>query len=433
MQDKNTQEELLGMTSRDMREASSILSDAFPLDLDLLIERNPELVEVFPYDLNLAELDDELVDLREAREYFSMGDALLTPWSYVIGAEAYSKGELIEGKELRLQSLTFFHVEPSDESTATRGGKLHGLSKMFASKWGKDKDGNDLICYMQSGFSPFSFALLKYGQVIKYYAEPCDHSTRVVVIEHEDDAERSIILDVLQNFLFELASKKALHYRLSSHFTVYDSSSEDSSSGEKIDVQTGFDLCQGESWRSDLDPMKLWLDGVLSESSYVSVLAYVRAIEFAAPTAASVELINSVQLMMKTQRHRIESAAFINELMAESKRLTLRNQKDAELIKLVVRSVVSPAVLAPLVGLFDTKLAEKLVSEERQKVEQAIDQYSEIVTDTRNSLVHAKSNYRRTGKELQEDQLGLLESSLRYVSHAAVLWYVGLPSSSKLN
>lgn len=419
--------------------ALDTLRDYIKFDFSLFEQHYPEHVDQIPIDLDLVKIDEEMT-VKFARGYLE-NDGAVTVDAVVNGADAVRIGKLKDRTFLRMKSRSFVNCELVKSEVLRDLGMVRLPQTLYETEGSFCIEDSTFSCKIVTGLSAFSFAIIKDGGLVDRYHEACWWNSCTIVIEHPDGCSDAELFAVCDAYLFEIASQGrhvfgVARFEHESDFTSDDEENlEENLDPLEEDWQVSFPRLQCDylpDGAGITDLLKIWMSAKSTHDSFVAVLSYVRALEFVAPACSKVEIHERLRGLIRSCGNRILSSSNLDVLIDEVLKHGNSRRKDSELIRMVVLRVAIPGLLHPLLRKFDPQLADLVASENPQSVQKGLSAFAEVVSDTRNSLVHAKSNYTPTGREIAQDDLDRILPALSYISLAAIRWYGSLPESARV-
>lgn len=270
---------------------------------------------------------------------------------------------------------------------------------------------NDLQVYFSSEPSfHFSFKLAEQG-----HKEPVEHDSFVVIRGKNLNLEQC--RKIFKSYVFEASS--VANARIESYpnepFDIDDYLLEEEDGSPLVElVKRQLIVCD------DTDKViSLYNKAMVCDDDEVAILFYSKVIEFVSETVVRTKVTDEARKVLSSNRALTPDANFIKELQELFKEHSY--QKDADSLKLAVQTC----------GYFkdlDEKIPEFIKSRVKSELNKggawgALGALADSITATRNSIAHAKANYRTTGKEIPEAQYEQLSELLRVLSQQCIRWY----------
>ncbi|WP_114635355.1 hypothetical protein [Vibrio splendidus] len=325
-----------------------------------------ECMSILQKDLILLETDLEIAQLIDYVEYFS-------PTLYL--HRVFASGQ---------EQIDYFHL-------LTLEAIAEGVQVYFSSE----------------GSFHFSCLLEKKG-----HKEPVGHDSFVVIRGDNLTLERC--RKIYKSFIFEvntvsnisLESSPNKPYELDDY--VLDEPYIDSTTYKR-----GLIMCDDTE-----QVIELYNKAMCCDDDEVSILFYSKVLEFVSETVVRSKITDEARKALSSNRAMNPDANFIKELQNLFKDHSY--QKDADSIKLTVQTC---GYMSDLEDKIPSHIKKKVVTARQKGVPDALSLIADSITATRNSIAHAKSNYRPSGKEIPEEQYNELSELLRVLAQQCIRWY----------
>lgn len=161
------------------------------------------------------------------------------------------------------------------------------------------------------------------------------------------------------------------------------------------------------------------------------ILGLIKVIEFISPTIAKKKLIEDVSYKLNTPNVLDPNASYIMELGEIFSKYNNDLNKDKELIKLTILTIITTN------DIWDTtpdfirgKQAKK--PENSVKEQEFLMKISECVYSTRNEIAHAKANYKKIGIECPRNYKNEFCKLLNVIAIRCIRWFSMQPDEKKL-
>ena len=232
----------------------------------------------------------------------------------------------------------------------------------------------------------------------------------------------------------EIADINGLYFRVDEYYD-YD---EDDDGPEKPSESTEIGLKEVPRYSPIL---KLYRQAKRVEDPEIQFLQYYKIVEFVSPMVArkvAYERLNKrLDLLPSVERDH----EFLDSILLLSKKYDT-DRRDDTLATSVIESCVD---VVPLFGMLPERIRKTLkgvlkfqkdfltdddVTEEQIKGLQK--QIASIIYDTRNSIVHAKSNYTPTGKEIHIDELPQANYVMEVIARSIINWNIRQPEGFRV-
>ena len=237
--------------------------------------------------------------------------------------------------------------------------------------------------------------------------------------------------DLIHSFIFEVAD--TLNIALTRSNIAY-------GTDDFIDIEN--DTEKFDEFRELLlanDGMKYFTSGVQIEDPELKFLSFYKVLEHFSPRAFNIDAFELMRKKLDAPKSYFDTGDYIKSLFDLSnsvhKRLT-----DEELIKSAfVKCFDFVGLFHKLPQKVQTTITKQLrikqmsYSLDDQKITTASNMTATIIYKTRNNVVHAKSNFNKTGGEItSEDELIELNNFMKEASSQTIRWYSRLPDHQKI-
>jgi hypothetical protein len=164
-------------------------------------------------------------------------------------------------------------------------------------------------------------------------------------------------------------------------------------------------------------------------------MSYYKIFEYYAPIQAKIEAYESMKLKLSSSRSLSHDANFISSIFELSRNYD-RSVRDSELIKSLINTAFD------LIDLYDElpqavrkkfKQNELKYNSKAETKDRIINELGMMLYQTRNSIVHAKSNYDFKGYETDINDLPQLNQFMHKACFSIIRWYSSLPKHLKIN
>ncbi|WP_129727950.1 hypothetical protein [Ectobacillus funiculus] len=267
-----------------------------------------------------------------------------------------------------------------------------------------------------AGLTSYAFKLV-IDQMYSKYVPPVDFDDIFIEISCEDKLDEEVLESLVEAYLFELKSTIGIEVHPSPR-VFYDP-------WEEEDVQL-------EAALSRLRPLlrgkgvpellKLYNSSLSTQNAEILILTYTKVIEYVSQTVIQQDLIRTVSKKLSSPKALSPDANYILELskIFEGNR---NHKKDHLAIKLTVETCCDLLEIVSNAPQF-LKFTRKLTMDSKpEDLQRALDEVANAISNTRNMLAHAKTNYEKKGKECPEDQLDDFAKCLDILAQQIIRWF----------
>lgn len=264
-------------------------------------------------------------------------------------------------------------------------------------------------------------------------------ASQYLVLEMIYDNETKILdeskeLEVINSYIFEIAdstgfslSRSEIKNPIHEYYDYYNNEDESESSSHSLRELEPFN-----------EGMNLFVSAVQIKDPELKFLNFYKVLEHFSPVAVNIEANELMRKKLDAPKSSFEDGDYIRSIfdLAHSMRDRFN---DEDLIKASINSCID------IVGLFN-QLPESIkkkirkhigtteltYSIEKQKIITSTNIASKIIYKTRNKVVHAKSNFKLTGDEIDLSEFNQLNKFMKEASSQAIRWYSRQPNHLKL-
>lgn len=278
-------------------------------------------------------------------------------------------------------------------------------------------------CSLVHGITPFAVVVVQKKNYDDYYPPVLDNEF-FVEVRCDVQISPEICREIAQAYLFELSSSVGADFSPEPREIFEQWEVEDGKVGEKES--------NGSIWNQRIRPLllgkgmadliSLYNTGIRADDSSIKILFFTKVIEFVSQTVVRRKVTELGRSKLLSSRALNPDADFIWDLQNffEEQR---KYRQDQESIKLTVKECCDPYELKPKAPVFLDKLYTIGINAIPREKEEALVQFGEILTATRNMVVHAKSNYILTGKECPIEQIPQFAQCSRLAAEEAIRWF----------
>lgn len=265
-----------------------------------------------------------------------------------------------------------------------------------------------------------------------HYNPPCSSHLAIEIIYPDSNSRLSDLKEdeLIKIFMFELSHA----HNISFEFSTYKLKEYDLDDA-KIDFMQASDFVYNIPLEDYNYGMELFINANQRLSSDLQFMSYYKIFEYFAPIQARIEAFQSMKLKLSSSKVYNHDANFISSIFDLARNYD-HSIKDSELVKSLINSAFD------LVDLYDElpKSIHKKLKQNELKYNSKAETKDKIINElgmalyqTRNSIVHAKSNYDSKGYEVDLNDLPQLNKFMHKACFSIIKWYVSLPKHLKIN
>lgn len=167
------------------------------------------------------------------------------------------------------------------------------------------------------------------------------------------------------------------------------------------------------------------------EDPEILVLMYTKVIEYVSQTVVRRELLDSVMTKLYSPKTLSPDAGYVLEL--EKLFDELGNfKKDKEAIRITIEVCCDVLELKEFAPKYLKNLSRIHLESTREERKHALLELSNAVSDTRNMIAHAKTNYKNKGYECPKSELKEFSNCLKILSDQVIRWFSRQHDDSKV-
>lgn len=202
---------------------------------------------------------------------------------------------------------------------------------------------------------------------------------------------------------------------------------------------------QEESWQSlrDIEPfnegMTLFVSAIQINDPELKFLNFYKVLEHFSPVALNIEANELMRKKLDASKSNFENGDYIRSIFDLANSMT-EKLNDLDLIIACFNKCFD------FIGLFDrlpdslqrmiksqVKIQNLNYKTDSDKIDSAIKTTAKIIVKTRNKVVHAKSNYKSEGNEVNLKDFKELNNFMKEASSQSIRWYSRQPNHLKLD
>ncbi|KAA8786743.1 hypothetical protein EC604_23225 [Paenibacillus amylolyticus] len=327
------------------------------------------------------------------------------------------KGELIDCAKFIGPRSALFYVKYDYNLAENFNNTLLWVQQ----RWG-DKE---VSISLTRGITSFGIRL-SMDNLYDGFCPPVESQDIFIYISSNADTEPKTFEEIVEAYIFEIQSSLSLSIHRSERQTSLYYYEEESSPEKSVGLRP---LMYGKGI-SNL--IKIYNSCNEVQDNEYRILNYTKVIEYVSQTVIRKEMLGSILQKLYSPRALQPDATYILEL-EELYNGHRNNQKDNQAIKLTVETCCD---LSDLIGMAPTYLKKfkdinrRTASKELKAA--CLEELASSISDTRNMIAHAKTNYKLKGNECPIDQLGDFAECLKVVAVQVIRWFARQPEDSRI-
>ncbi|UUM12127.1 hypothetical protein NQU17_00765 [Clostridiaceae bacterium HFYG-1003] len=252
-----------------------------------------------------------------------------------------------------------------------------------------------------------------------------------VKIGFEEELSVEEVYELVYAYLFELSSSHNQNYKLKDFYF------EEFFEEPELELLDDFLLRPLLIGKGMDNVIRLFYsaNSVVDNADF-SIIQFTKILEYISRTAVRAEINEKTLNKLQSKRALKPDANYIRELEKFFIETGKKFEDDREAIAVTIKACCDLAEISAFVPRYLGKV--KNINNidpkaNREKIiEAAFDQLSSAISDTRNYLSHAKSNYRMKGMECPLDQLGSFAVMMKLTSIQAIRWFGNVSDANRV-
>ncbi|RUT43274.1 hypothetical protein EJP82_20895 [Paenibacillus anaericanus] len=270
----------------------------------------------------------------------------------------------------------------------------------------------------------FAFAVTVMNNYDKYFP-PLLYEDLFIEITSEIRIDEDIIDDLIQAYMFELGSSLNIKLFISPRPIYYELEYELLEGEEKARLRP---LIAG---RGNKELYQIYNSCASIEDPEILVLMYTKVIEYVSQTVVRRELLDSVMTKLYSPKTLSPDANYVLEL----EKLFDEHgnyKKDKESIRITIEVCCDGLELKEFAPKYLKNLNRINIQSTREEKKQALVELTNAISDTRNMIAHAKTNYKNKGFECPKDDMKVFSNCLKLVADQVIRWFSRQHDDSKV-
>lgn len=275
--------------------------------------------------------------------------------------------------------------------------------------------------------NPFLIGIIssRDGKYDKYSGiSPCSIYTAIEVLYKKDvDPNEERDIELIKRCLFYIASKYKISISIGTFVPVNDYVYEENEVGIVDEVVTQNELL------SYCSAMDYYVESLSINRPDIKYLHFYKIIEYFSPTVAKKTSYEQLNKRLDALRIVERDSEYLESIFKLTKQYEV-SLKDKELTSTVLRECVDIVLLFPFLPQNIQRSISKschlkggkIVILDSSNIQAIIKELGDILYATRNSIVHAKSNYNLTEKECSEEDLEQLNEFMAKLCECLFIW-----------
>ena len=280
-------------------------------------------------------------------------------------------------------------------------------------------------CNLVSDFTYYDFKIFMEGIYDKEIFFP-NYFNYFWEIKSENINE-NLAFQIAQAYIFELSSAFDVDIHIDSikNYDPYDYRLEENPNFENIRLRP---LLVGKGME---ELLSLFNSTNRIDDSEILILYYTKVIEYVSKTVLKKEMLNKVLNKLASSKALNPDANYVLELekLFEEQR---NYKKDKEAIRLTIETCCDADELSSDAPIFLKKLKKIKISSSKEEKNQGLNELANAISNTRNMIAHAKTNYKMSGSECPSNELEEFAYCLKKVAQQVIRWFARQNDSERV-
>ncbi|XOJ01565.1 hypothetical protein ACMX2M_07480 [Paenibacillus polymyxa] len=371
-------------------------------DEDILISYDTEIIIVLPQTAGAYE-----ITLRECFEAISevQGASIIDNYKYVS-----SKHVLI-----RVDS------KDRDKVLAYKNHSPHSFETTLSINH------QDIFFDLVDEFTNFALLITQMNDYDKH-SPPIFYDDLFIDIRSDDDIDKEVIDELIQSYTYELSTTYDTALYISPRTGFLSEEEYELTAAEK--KRRLRPLIRG---RGINDVLTIFNSTAQINDPEFLILSFTKVIEFVSQTVVKKEMLDIILNKLDSPRALSPDSDYVLELEKTFEYLG-SYKKDREAIRLTIETCCDCMDLIKSTNLpTHLKIFSRITTNSsKEDVKKALNELAVSVSDTRNGIAHAKTNYRFKGNECPKDQLENFANCLKIVASQVIRWFIRQHEDSRI-
>ena len=263
------------------------------------------------------------------------------------------------------------------------------------------------------------------------YFESFTNLDRFVKVSFDDQLDKENILKIVYSYLFELSASHNMNFMLEEFY--YEEKFEE----PEIDLPTNFILRPLIFGKGTNNILTMYNEAIRSVNNpEYSIIQFSKILEYISQTIVRNDINEKVLAKLSSNRALDPDANYIQELERIFNEMSKKYDSDRNSIKSTIETCCDLYEIVDIAPKYMTKVKKiNELSEKANKdkvLEAAYEEVANSISDTRNYLSHAKSNYIKKGNECPVDQFMSFSDMLRILVIQSIRWFDRVHENSRV-
>ena len=265
------------------------------------------------------------------------------------------------------------------------------------------------------------------------YHKPCSshYAVEILYSNTENRLSNEKEEELIKIFMFELSNS----HKISFEFSTYKVSESLKIESIRKDILESSEFVYNIPLQDYNYGMDLFINSNQRLSSDLKFLSYYKIFEYFGPVKAKIKAFDSMRLKLNSSVAQLPSSDYISSIFELAKNYD-KSIRDDQLIKSLINSsfdLVDIYSSIPIKIRKKLKVTELKYNSKEETKNRIINELGDILYRTRNSIVHAKSNFDNRAFYCDTDDLEQLNDFMHKACYSTIKWYNDLPDHLKIN
>lgn len=291
-------------------------------------------------------------------------------------------------------------------------------------------------CLVKNGVTLFGVMTNMQGDYEDFFPSVLDDDLFIEIIYDDTKLLDEKVNKIINAYLFELNASYKIKLRLEPRSEInYDEELENQESGfsESLLLRP---LMFGKGIE---EVIKLFNDAEAYYDNYdFAIIQYTKVIEYVSQTVISQEIVEEAYKKLMSPNALRPDANYIKELESLFVGYKSKYDTDRNSIKATIKKCCNFDEFTHCLPKFLVNISKYIRDSEKNKakkqefINSAFDLLCDGISDTRNSLTHAKANYTINGHECPEEEKVQYVEIIRIISIQVIRWYSTVNEASRI-
>jgi hypothetical protein len=411
----------------EFREACKTLDGILEVDVEAVLAHLVENGQQLTTDLALNGLTDIwMICCDDLPEPFTI--------DHVLTLAEGKRGVLTDRSRLRTKYCTYFHLDPINDAALTLFRARPASTPQFGLS-DFQYEGEEWSVHIEQGLTAFAGAIAATGGIHEFNP-PMNWWDLFVTVDHDKRASDSKIDAVCDLFLYGLSVNHGLDLRVANYPEYHDIEEEEhtlqsasSADGAESEPERTVALPAG---RGAAELARLWLDAATAPHPHSALVFFTKVMEYVATTVFRLHTHDQLRRLLRSPESRAPSAEYLDDLLQVASKADRIRSSDKDMLAQAIQHCCSASRIAAVLPERLKGTAQLMKSLTTPDARKGLAAFADVVSSTRNQLVHAKVNYAPTGSEYPIENISELIPAVRLCAAQIASWFFEQPDSVRV-